>query len=294
MQVLASRQGGESPGNVYPSFANTGLNKRTATHISFKCVENRPDDAVLMGEIQQALEDQGLGGVLLGWEHNFLLPEDSYIIVCSCMSWLTSEEIKAMLSEIVAVSAGKFIVKLKPLVSIERIKQTFVAYNSVHTAVIRKLLAYDGKVIWSEHVQPPTQGGTRHISKSIEVNLRNASAKAYKELISVLLSSAQDNMTKNGFNFDTSGIVADWTKMKRKRSGPVTVTFPTVPLARAFFYSYQDFEWESDDCTQTIIIQLTHEIFDAELQKPEVRIAIGSCKVITPEVVSSTVAGISN
>ena len=42
-------------------------------------------------------------------------------------------------------------------------------------------------------------------------------------------------MTKNGYNFDTSGIVADWTKMKRKRSGPVTVTFPTYRLQELSF-----------------------------------------------------------
>ena len=83
-----------------------------------------------------------------------------------------------MLAEIVAVSSRKMIVKLKPSVSIERIKQVFGAYNSVHAAIIRRLLAYDGKIIWSEYAQQPSKGVGNQISKSIEVNFMNASAKA--------------------------------------------------------------------------------------------------------------------
>ena len=142
-------------------------------------------------------------------------------------------------------------------------------------------------------MQQPPQFDRNIVSKSIEIGLMNASAKSYKELMAVLLSSAQNTMTQNGFDFGTSGIVAEWTKMKRKRSGPVTVTFPSVAIARAFHYSYQDYEWESHDCTQTVIVQLKHETFEAEMQNPRVRLAIGTNKKLTPDMVRSIVGGIS-
>ena len=47
--------------------------------------------------------------------------------------------------------------------------------------------------------------------------------------------------------------------------------------------------WERDGCIQTIIIQLTHEVFDSELQKLAARLAIAYSKMITAEMVRSII-----
>ena len=100
------------------------------------------------------------------------------------------------------------------------------------------------------------------------MSLQNAPAKAYKQLVSTLLSTAQSNMADKGFEFGSSGIVADWTTMRKRRTGPVTIKFPNILLARAFHYQFKDYEWESDNDTQTIIIRLQNELFDAEMVDP--------------------------
>ena len=75
-------------------------------------------------------------------------------------------------------------------------KQTFVAFNSLHGAIVWKLFAYKGRVIWSGHTQQPLHGDLKQPSKPVGVNLMNAMINNYTELISVVLSSAQNSMTE--------------------------------------------------------------------------------------------------
>ena len=164
----------------------------------------------------------------------------------------------------------------------------------LHEASVRKLLGYDGRTIWHEQVQLPPKTQSLHISSCIDIQMRNVPAKSYKHHVTVLLGSAKDCMTKNGFDVGTSGIIANWTAPRRKRTGPVTVSFPSVPLARAFHYQYKGFEWESEEGTQTVIIELQHATFDAEMCDPRVRLAVATAKDISPDMLRSIVAGISN
>ena len=185
------------------------------------------------------------------------------------------------------------IVKLKPAISLESMKRTLAAFNSLHGADIRKLFAFDGKIIWSEHAQEPSKEDQREILPSIDLKLQNASSKNYRELVHMLLSFAQNSTVERVFNFGMAEVTVEWNKLKRKRSHPVTVTFPTVETARAFHYQFKDYEWESDDCSQTIIVELQHDMFDKELRNPHVRNAVTAANVITPEHVKSIVGGIS-
>ena len=147
--------------------------------------------------------------VLVGWEHNFLLPEDSYIVSFSDMNWTNCSEIMTWFLEIVPASASRAITKFKPSISLEKVKGLFAAYNRSHGACIRKLQAFDGKIIWSEHAHAPSTHTITETSLSIDLSLKNASSKQHKELVSVFLSSAQHAMTCDGFSFGTSGIIVE-------------------------------------------------------------------------------------
>ena len=63
VQVLALRQSGDAPGNIYQNFVHTGLNKRIATHLFAKCAEHRPDVQKMLHIVHEALQLQGLGEV---------------------------------------------------------------------------------------------------------------------------------------------------------------------------------------------------------------------------------------
>ena len=101
-------------------------------------------------------------------------------------------------------------------------------------------------------------------------------------------------MTARGFDFGQSGIVAEWAKMKRKRSGPVALTFLNVLTARAFHFQFKNHEWESNDCTQVIMVQLHHDAFDSEMQSPHVRTMVETCTSITPEMIRSITGSITS
>ena len=210
------------------------------------------------------------------------------------MTWSSCAEIRTWFTEIVPVSVSKAIIKIRPDVTLERIKLLFSAYNQSHEACIRKLQAFDGRAIWTEQARAPPSRAHAQPSASIELCLKNASSKNDRELVAVVLSSAQNSMTQEGFDFATSGITADWAAMKRKRAGPIQVTFPNLTVARAFHNKFKDDEWESDDGTQTIIVHLKHEVFDQELCKPHVRRAISNVSAITPALIKSIGSGISN
>lgn len=81
--------------------------------------------------------------------------------------------------------------------------------------------------------------------------------------------------------------------MKKRRTGPVTIKFPNILLARAFHYQFKDFEWESDNSTQTIITRLQNEAFDAELVHPHVRLLVSESAQIIPEIVKSLTQSIA-
>ena len=112
------------PGGIYPSFGNIAQQKRHSTHIAFPPADRRPDDVKLLVLVSQALCDQNLGEVLIGWASNFLLPEDTYIVAATCMSWAFCPEIRTMLTEFIVVSARNMIVKPKPTITSKRIEQT--------------------------------------------------------------------------------------------------------------------------------------------------------------------------
>ena len=107
------------------------------------------------------------------------------------------------------------------------------------------------------------------------------------------MGSVQDNMRNNGFDFGTSSILAQWNTMKKKRSGPATLTFPCVATARGFFYQYKDYEWEGDNGTQTLIIRLHHATFDAELLQPDVRLLLSKSFHVTATMVNSVASSLS-
>ena len=140
----------------------------------------------------------------------------------------------------------------------------------------------------------PQAKGPPQIPLAIEIRLRNAPTKTYQQVLMTLLGAAQNEMIRHGFDFGTSGIVADWAPARRKRTGLVAIKFPSVETARAFHYKYKDFEWESEGGTQTIIIELQHVVFDVEMQNPRVRLAVSSVQSLTPDMVKSIVGGISD
>ena len=196
--------------------------------------------------------------------------------------------------EIVPVSFSKIIVKLKPDKAIAKVKNLFDAYNQSHGASIRRLRAFDGKLLWSEHAHAPPNHTSKDISRSIELSLQNASSKMYKELITTLLSSAQHAMTQDGFAVGTLGIIAEWSSMRRRRAGLVKVTFPSATGARAFHYKHKDYEWASDDGTQTMIVHLKHDIIDQELCSVSIRRALGSMSKVTLTSIESITTGLAN
>ena len=81
--------------------------------------------------------------------------------------------------------------------------------------------------------------------------------------------------------------------MKRKKAAPVTLHFPNADIARAFSYQFKDYELESNDCSQTVIIELQNVTFDHEIRDPRIRLAVGAANTTTPEFVRSIVGGIS-
>ena len=95
----------------------------------------------------------GTGNVTYGWAHHFLLLADAYILSFACLQRTCCPQVKALSAELVFISSSKRILKLKPKVSTERLKRVLSAFNSVHGAVIRRLFAFDGKVIWAEHAE---------------------------------------------------------------------------------------------------------------------------------------------
>ncbi len=81
--------------------------------------------------------------------------------------------------------------------------------------------------------------------------------------------------------------------MKRARSALVNIKFPSVAHARAFHYQFKEYEWESDDGSQTLIVQLQHELFDKEMLNTRIRNIVKTTNAITPAVVDSIMGGIS-
>ena len=80
VQVFAAQQGGETPGNLYPSFSSTLKRKRKMVHIEFDPDDHKSDQCELVRNIKQSLCDRGLLDVFVGWEHTCRLPEDTYIM----------------------------------------------------------------------------------------------------------------------------------------------------------------------------------------------------------------------
>ena len=149
-------------------------------------------------------------------------------------------------------------------------------------------------ILWNDHANGPVVQSSRQTPTSIDLKLRNASAKNYSQLVKSLLRYVQNAVVHEGFDFGSSGIILDWSVIKRKRAGPVASAFPSVELVRSFHYQYKDFEWDSEDGSQTIIIELQHVVFDKEMCDPRVRLAVSSVKALTPSMVKSIAGGISN
>ena len=286
IQVLACQHGGETPGNVYPSFSASMKCKRKMTHILFDSKDEKPDDVHLLAIVKATLKTHGLTDVIVGWEHTFLLPEDSNIIAFDCMDWIRNDHIMSLLCEVVAVSPFKAIIKTNPATSFEQLKKCFITHNASHKSRVHKLFGFDGKFIWHEHVQRATDVDSLNVPLSIDISLQNASSKECQRLIPALLSAAQTKMSEAGFDFGNTGIIPEWASMNRRRATRVCAVFPNVLVARAFHYQYKDMEWESASGTQTMIIRLKHDIFDNELLDPRIRVAV-STSTITPAMISA-------
>ena len=294
VQVLASQHDGDTHPNVYPSFGSTLSSKRKMCHISFAPSTNKPDDVNLLGQVKQTLQAQGMAEVLVGWEHDFLLPEDCYVLTFIDNSWTINPGVRTVLLEVVMASATKAIIKTDPGLSIEQLKHVLSGFNRVQGAVLRKLQGYDGHMIWQEYAQFIPDLSSVVVSTSVEICLDNAPAKEYKNLVTQFLSMAQNSMVECGFDFGTSGIIAEWSKMRRKRVGPVPVVFPSIVTARGFHFQFKDMEWESDNGTQTIIVRLQHLMFDNELLDPQVRLVVNTVPKVTPQTLNNITNRITN
>lgn len=160
----------------------------------------KPRPNQFLEQVRAALHANSLGDVLVGWEHSFLLPEDSYIVCFENghTAWLNYPAMTSVLTEVIVVSTAKVIVKTKPEISTENLKQVMVSVNRTHGASIRKLLGYDGRQIWQENAQYMQKAVSKDTSTSMEMNLQNAPAKAYKQPVTTLLSTAQANMAGLG------------------------------------------------------------------------------------------------
>ena len=112
--------------------------------------------------------------------------------------------------------------------------------------------------------------------------------------VEALLQSARMCMSLHGFDFGDAVVKAEWTKMSKRQSYPARVCFPSIALARGFFYQHKDMEWGSDDGTQTMIVRLKHQLFDAELLNPITRTQAMQGSYITASMVSSTTQALSN
>ena len=294
LQVLAVEMNGEIPHNVYPSHASTPIMKRKALHISFLPSEAKPDSPEVLIKVATVLQNKGMTDVLVGWEHSFLLPEDAYIITFDSVEALSNTLLKSKLTEILLVSAFKAIIKTDPRMSTQDLKHILAGVNSTCVSKVRKLLGFDGRFLWQDHSeQVPNKSAQAPVTTKIELTLQGAPHKRYKEFIHDLLSSAQSHLQSNGFTFSV-GIVADWNSMKKKRNGPVTVQFPDLLTARGFHYQYKDYEWESSDGAQTMIIRLGNEMFDEESARPHVRTAVASAPHVTPAMVTSLGRSVTN
>ena len=121
----------------------------------------------------------------------------------------------------------------------------------------------------------------------IEMSLEGAPAKRYKELVYMMLNSAKANMIANGFSLAEGDIQADWNIMKKRRNGPVAIKFADLLTAKGFYFQYKDYEWQSDNGCQTMIIRLSHETFDADYLLPGIRSIISEADNMTPQTLAA-------
>ena len=103
----------------------------------------------------------------------------------------------------------------------------------------------------------------------------------------MMLSSAKTNMIANGFKFKDGDIQADWNIMKNRRNGPVAVKFADLDTAQGFYFQYKDYEWQSDNGCQTIIVRLSNANFDADYLLPGVRNTISKAAHMTPQTLAA-------
>ena len=272
VQVFAAQQGGETPGNLYPSFSSTPKCKRKMVHIEFDPDDHKSDQCELVRNIKQSLCDRGLLDVFVGWEHTCLLPEDTYVMTFTSTDWNCDAPLQDIMAEVVCVSSTKAIIKPEARINFSKIKQAIATHNLAHGATIRKICGFDGKFLWQEEV-PFASTIPEDISKTIEVCLQHASGKRFKNLVNTFVHYSQNEMTTKGYNLGGVGIEVDWANAGRLKSGSIKFTFPTVDLARTFHHLFQDMEWPSDNGTQTIIVRLRHNVFDIEMLFPETRLA---------------------
>ena len=150
---------------------------------------------------------------------------------------LLNRRLQTIFTQIVVVSGTKTIVKTRPDISTDDLKQALAGFNQASCSKILKLIRFDGRFLWQELSQRRGQNTDGAISTCIEMSLQGASKKQYKDLLSMLLRSVQDDMRNHGFDFAPSSIIEQWTSMKKRCAGPVTLTFPCVATARGFFIS---------------------------------------------------------
>ena len=131
------------------------------------------------------------------------------------MPWAYCPEIRMVFIEFIVVSAKSMIGKRKPTVTMERNKKTFRAHDLVHGPIMNKIFAFDGKTVWTEHVQMRKHDDSKPIYEAIGLTLQNAAAKSYEEFVSVLIHSEQDSTITRCFDFVQSGISVEWSKMRR-------------------------------------------------------------------------------
>ena len=83
-------------------------------------------------------------------------------------------------------------------------------------------------------------------------------------------------------------------KVRRTTQTYDTVVVGTVLTARGFYFTFQNYEWESEVNSQTIVVKLSNPIFEAEFHRQHIRTAIAQAQQITPEVVRAVFNSLQN
>ena len=112
LQMTARVMQGEVPANTYRSFGDSRDLKRKACHIEFQSEASMRDDAKLLELVKAEMEGQGLGHVLVGWDHSFALPEDTFILAFDDLSWSADGGVNKFFCECILVSRSKATIKI--------------------------------------------------------------------------------------------------------------------------------------------------------------------------------------